>query len=135
MSVQYYAYTVLGVKFNMSDLLKKKKVKSCRHKNDPNAKFCSKCGQPIWAETEGYPDWFDEDKADGLDIINSTDDLFAIVGIKLAEVGGCGSDCAKIETSFREDSDHKQRIKKILEKWGYWNEESFGLWSVMYCSY
>lgn len=50
---------VYGLKINEKNVNKEKQVRSCKHKVDSNAKYCSECGKPIYKTEQvelDYPD-------------------------------------------------------------------------------
>jgi len=141
MSTTYTAYTVVGIRIAEEDLEIKKeliKTRGCSHDiPDPDTKFCSECGKPIWIEKQKSHELIEPgDELFGVfNIAWDTDYDHAFIG-ELRKVGPYDDDSNKKFNGFPSNfEDLKKELKKALDKHGLWNEDNFGVWTVLYCSY
>ena len=131
MSASYYARAVIGCEVT-GKLYRQVTVPSCAHVNAPTMKFCGECGKPTAKQTieepvTGYD--ADNDKIDALGVCHTTDKKRSFVGVVVA-----ARDWK--DTAMRVDfATVQERVRSVLEPRGLWDSTSFGLWSVLYCSY
>jgi hypothetical protein len=150
MGVDYKAYyAVIGCILDRSKIaVKQEKVKTFKHDypEDGETKFDPKTGIPLWKTIE-YPEYiFDAYDCEGRAKVIKLNGLniFISGGGNTPEVIGIGTGRKTYSNGgeaydFRplvEDLDSiKKRIKDVLEPIGMWDETSFGLYSILYCSY
>jgi len=136
MGASYYAHAVIGVEAT-GKLHTTTQEPSCAHK--PTGAFCSTCGKPnkpvdVKTPIAGY----DEDRGSisELRVVHSTDEKKSFVGIAVRT-----GDINYAENNQRlplTPSDFMVRVEDLrrqLTEIGLWDEASFGLWAVGYCSY
>ena len=155
MSAVYYAYAVIGVRLLPEQFVTKdvRPVRGCEHKFDSD--FCPLCGSPKWKERKISFDALVTDEGDdeldvfhGIPVSYDTDDRHVYLGItaKITDEG-CGPDIATQSgrgpefvglsrtTTKISVEQIREKLKSVLEPLGIWDEKSFGLWAVLYCSY
>lgn len=148
MSVTIIAYTILGILIDKSDInIKKRTVKAFKHNKPKTQKFDQDNGKGLW-KVEKTPDIEIEDetiidnlnnkeidlKKLGLGLVNDYDAEQYYIGLVL-EKNTYGYDHGK--PSFIKDipvEKIKSKVKKLLEPYGLWDEEQFGLHCVLYYS-
>lgn len=142
MGADYHSYSVLGVEIDPEKLYTKKTQRACScdiecYKDTP-PKFCTNCGNPF-LETVKWPiDGWDEDKDfRGLKIVFGTDRERAYVSLDRFICHE--SDYSKPKVAFVQitPNDLKELKEELRTTLGeeFWDEEKFGLYSVLYCSY
>jgi len=131
MSTNYYAYTVVGIKFAKNEIYRSEKARLCKHPlpEDKNAKFCPVCGQKLWQTIEeSIPEYDDmTEQLAGVPAVWDTDQRHLFVGV-----------VTKTEDSGKNDIELpliKDMVKRPLELKGLWHEKRFAIWTVLYCSY
>ncbi len=138
MSVNYTAYTITGIRLGMADLYKQVDNRGCDHP-ETKAKFCKECGSPTWIQEE--EPLFDE----GTEVIGkfkmmfSTDRNFVYLG-HTVEVDEYGTHDAfrpieSVEVQFPALIQLNDELAAVLEPLGLWDQEKFGIWTVLHCSY
>lgn len=127
MSVDYYSYAVLGVELPVDKLYRTVVREHKEHKVTPGMKYCPVCGEQAFVEVKEALFDEDEQRVGGLDLIWSTDEEQAFVGLVAVEREIC----------FKVDSldGIKAWLREELEPFGLWDEDKFGLYAVQYCSY
>lgn len=137
MGASYYAYAVIGVEVT-GKLHTTTKQPSCAHQ--PSGAFCSTCGKPnktIDVETPiaGY----DEDRATigDLRIIHTTDRAKSFIGIAVGtrDLNYADDSHKRLALAPSEIATRVDDLRRQLIEIGLWDEASFGLWAVGYCSY
>jgi len=105
----------------------------CAHDITAGAKFCAECGKPA-TELEKVPiDGWDTIEQAGLSNYTTTDDdrQFVGVGVSVWDDG----DAQRLSLDTVELSAVRDKVRSVLTPIGLWDEKSFGLWAVLYCSY
>jgi hypothetical protein len=127
------------LKFDPSLLYEEEVVKAFDHQiEDQEVKFCATSGRPLWKTVEEPVEGFDPDEETiaGYRIIYSTDRYHAVACIICADDtysnGGNEVDFVQLPKNLAIE---KKKMKVALEPFGVWDEEKFGLWAVLYCSY
>lgn len=153
MGADYSAYAVIGCQVELDNIpVKKERVKAFKHDypDDGEIKFDPKTGKALWKTVE-YPEFaFDYDKYDHPDdnggktkivklgtlkMYHGTDGEPTVLGVGTGEntYSNGGEDCDFMPLPDMESI--KKKVKEVLEPIGMWNEETFGLYSILYCSY
>jgi len=147
MGADYCAYAVIGCLVDEEKIpMKKTRVKAFKHDfpDNPEVQFHPKTGQQLYEDVE-YPAFaFENDSPDveviklekyGLELFSSTDHHYTVIGVGTGKDtysnGGDEYDFVKLP----DISKIKSKVKEVLEMIGQWDEESFGLYSLLYCSY
>lgn len=133
MSVDYNAYAVLGVMIPKEKLFRISTVPHEEHPIPEGAEFCPKCGKrvsvtektPIYEEGSRQNNW--TDLLGSFPIVWGTDQEEAYVG-EWTRNGRKPIVPSSFETI-------KAKLREVLEPLGLWDEETFGLYAVLYCSY
>ena len=161
MGADFYARSIIGVKLPETDDIPPAKIyvrkRAFDHdfEDDGEMEFHPKTGQKLWLEEKeeveaSYPsliidveeDYLDSKPKPGQNIISipdglstafGTDEISWFIGFVLETDSSNGGD--REAFYHLPDIDAlKNRLKNFLEPLGYWNEEDFGLYSVLYCS-
>lgn len=107
----------------------------------PNAKYCSQCGRLIRMKTkkeipkfEGFDDVFNNESLniEGWPVAFDTDAHNFYIGfyVKNGPYGHSGDE--KFEFP---DMSKMEQFKSDMKRIGFWDEENFGAWLVLYLSY
>lgn len=140
MGVDYYATALIGCEVPRDVFFRTVKKRGCRSELVEGAQFCPSCGKPTWIEEEMGP-WevLEDDHKLGLhlkgkagEIVRfafTTDEKRGFAGLYRI---GAGDDAGRLPWP---DRCVKEATREALEPLGLWDEESFGLWAVQYCSY
>ena len=131
MSVDYTAYTIIGVKVPKSRLYEKKNVRNCSHPQS-DSKFCPECGKPMWQETEKPIRNFDaeDEKYNGLDVIyEDYESPERYIGYALSRGSYSDCSCLSIEELETVIKDAKLKLGPLYD------EKLFGVWTALNCSY
>jgi hypothetical protein len=102
---------------------------SCEHNPLQTKQFCADCGKPVkLVEIKTpLPGLEAAIKAAGLSVASTTDGEREFVGLK----AGSTDDA----TCTRIPDDIKDKVRAVLEPFNLWDEKSFGLWGIQFCSY
>lgn len=128
MSVTFYASGLIGCETTgKTDVVVQKP--RCPHDISKAVKFCSECGESVKPieKTEPLPGLVDAVKAAGLSFASTTDGEREFIGLK------AGSTDDATRTHIPDDI--KDKVRTALEPFGLWDEASFGLWGIQFCSY
>jgi hypothetical protein len=88
----------------------------------------------VKSKTEKAPiDGWDTIKQAGLSCYSTTDGERQFVGVGVGAWGG--DDAAHLPLDATELAAAKDKIRMVLAPLSLWDEKSFGLWAVLYCSY
>lgn len=151
MGVDYTAYTIIGVKLSVTDLIKVEHVEKkamfpkdcCKDYFETDYKCCPRCGGHLWRSEKEFrsriDDWTEEDwenreffgfqiVADGGWYSNGKGNLF--IGVK---GGGYGEVSSKMNVPNIDKI--KNNLWKILFPLDLWDEETFGIWTYLDVSY
>ena len=143
MGVDYYAYSLLGIKVAHAKLFKEDTVRGCSHDINiqDGTKFCPECGMEIW-ETISVP--LDEaarengeydNECFGFDLITDYSGDIAYIG---NITGNTDAYSPAIITRFYSDKLYvdqiEDRLKSSLDPFGLWDANEFGLWTIMQVS-
>lgn len=143
MGASWTAYTVIGVEIT-GKTNKVVVARNCDHPVRNLAKFCDECGKPITRTfTERFPE-FSYDLLDGkpMRVIGTTDDKREFFGfisetdydheaVPFNTIGLAG--VPELVDRVREQvEDYLNKIRP-----GFWDEvvDSYGIWTIMHCSY
>ena len=142
MGINYRSYAVIGFEIDSDMLYTTKEVRNCScdimFYEDTPPKFCYGCGKAFLTEKRTPIDGWDEDNdINGMTIVFGTDRKEAYIGAVIAKRSDYSSDGSfkKIEDDIKT---MKEKIKKALGKELFEAivfEKTFGLHSVLYCSY
>jgi len=136
MSVNYYAYAVIGCGVPMDDLYKERQIPHVGHHVPSGAKFCPTCGKP--AEITIREPIFNEDSdtLGGFTVWWGTDRKYAVIGDG-ASTGSSngGEEVIYSNVDWDRIGDLKAQLKEMLSAFGLWDESKFGLYAILYCSY
>lgn len=134
MGASWKAITIIGCKVT-GKLTRIVSVRGCEHPLIvQNSKFCAECGKPMHVDEEqNIDDFNDSDMLGTLNICSSTDNEEMFAGIR---IGSHTDRDDKPECGRIDDFDAmKKRVRSELEPLGLWDEEWFGVWTVLHCSY
>jgi hypothetical protein len=135
MGADYYAYAVIGCEVT-GKLYKPAVEPGCLHKNPPTQAFCGTCGKKTVKHTEIPIDGFDPDdnllvfNGRALKVVHTTDDERAFAGLTTTAI-----DHRDSATRIDLDTFAREMVQEVLEPLGLWDPTSFGIWSVLFCSY
>lgn len=144
MGADYHAKAVIGIEINEADIPKKHfKVKAFDHDYPEDWEVePTKPNRKLWKEGN-FPE-FDFEYAQeftrkielpkNIQLFKGTDGQPAVLGFGIET----GSSNGGIDYEFEPISDItdiKNSLKNLLEPLGMWDETSFGLYSILYCSY
>lgn len=138
MGVDYYATSLVGVKIKNHNV--NKQIRGCSHP-EQNSRFCSECGSPMWRSSSELNPKIEElretyNHSSGLSVAYSTDQEYYFVGVYLTS-----SDNSRRREQFGKTElppiINTQEIKvKLMAYLGdMYDENEFGLWTILYCSY
>ncbi len=140
MGVDYYSHALIGLKIEKSVLYPKVLKRSCDCVTQ-EGNFCQKCGKKWLVEAEDIHPEFDEEKLAGYEVVFSTDQEECFVACHNISTdssrGKPKPQLAQMLLSANgELLDGKSLVfKQEMQRLGLWDENRFGLWSVLYCSY
>lgn len=162
MGVDYYANAIIGIKLPDTDDIPPAKIyvrkKAFDHdfEDDGEMEFHPRTGQKLWLEEKeeveaDYPsliidiedEYLGSNPKPGQKIISlpyglstayDTDQRSRFIGF-VVETGSSNGSDEEVFNHLPDIDALKNRLKNFLEPLGYWNEEDFGLYSVLYCSY
>ena len=159
MSVNYYAYAVLGCalpkKFPPAIITVRKRAFDHEFPDDGEMKFDPKTAKPLWldeteeveADYEKYrvvEDWYESDEEApgqivvkveeyGLKIAATTDDKKLVVGLIVQT--GYDSDVVFMKLDEKVVTETREKVKKLMKAIESWDASKFGLYTVLHCSY
>ena len=136
MGVDYSSYVVIGCKVDEKKFRINKKVRGCDCKVDniENMKFCSNCSKKVWEEDYDFIEGYEEDESFlGIPLVYNTDHRECWVPIYSGEADD-RIDNIKLNLP-KSIEELKAELKTKLEPSGLWDEDSFGIWCIQYCSY
>lgn len=152
MGVDYRAYAVIGCVVDLDKVtMKKERVRAFKHNYPDNGeiKFDPKTGRALW-ETKEYPEFVFEDDGGCTDDYSGKSKVIKLMGLKLYQgtdgeptvLGvGTGDDTYsnggddKEFLPIKDLESIKNKVKAVLEPIGMWDEDTFGLYAILYCSY
>lgn len=132
MGADYSAYAVIGCEVT-GRLYSSKVIPGCKHPAAAGVKFCSTCGAKSRLEhtpIKGYNP--DEETLAGLRVYTTGEKERAFIGIGTDSTDTCGSEAQFL--NLDELAEARTRIKSKLAPLGLWDQETYGLWSIMHCS-
>lgn len=162
MGADYYANAIIGIKLPEKDdippakIYVRKRAFSHSFEDNGNMEFHPKTGKKLWLEEKeeveaDYPsliidvgdDYLGSKPEPGQKIISIPDGLSTAYGTDqrswfigfVVETGSSNGGDEEVFDHLPDIDALKNRLKNFLEPLGYWNEEEFGLYSVLYCSY
>lgn len=135
MSVNYYAYAVIGCEVPVEKLYEDFAVLHKAHPAPPDAVFCPTCGKPM-REWRRRPIFNDEyDTLNGITIWWGTDHERAVVGYGASTRPTQRKDIAHIDIDTNRIDEFRRELKEKLSLLDLWDESKFGLYAISYCSY
>ena len=138
MSVSCYSYLVIGCMIDENKFKIPTKVRACTCNVDgiENMNFCPDCGEEVWEEDYDFVEGYEEQESFlGIPIVFDTDQKNCWIAIRKKEVGGYNKDESAMLDPEDDIEKLKEDLKTKLEPHGFWDEESFGIWVIQYCSY
>ncbi len=140
MGTSYSSYAIIGVEVDPEKFYTTEVVRSCdchvSFNFDDPPKFCSNCSKEFMVkdrkEIEGWNEF--EEILHGLKIIYGTDQERAFVGIVNAKQNDYDNSKSFSQLSSVDLAELKEELKNKLGPM-FWDENKFGLYSVLYCSY
>lgn len=136
MGADYKAVALIGIKISNDDLFYEQDVRAFPHNRPRTERYDSKTGQPLWTTEEFcHLENFGDEQWEDFDVIRTEDECY-VCCLQASDTysnGGNTEDMASLK-KFDLESE-KVRLKKALEKHKLWNEDNFGLWTVLQCSY
>lgn len=138
MGVDYYANAAIGMKIDPARLRNNPtKVKAFEHNYSEEFDFDHKSGKKLWTMERAPIPEFDEDKVTlaGYPLVYTTDNRDCVVAVASSGTGSSrrGNDDMGMG-SLPSQADIEAFTNK-MKSLGIWNQQDFGLWSVLYCSY
>jgi hypothetical protein len=150
MGVDYTAFTIIGVRMPLTDLMDVKHVakpamflkKCCKKYTETDFKCCPDCGNLLWRSERAFvpkiDGWTEEDWDNrdffGHKIVTDSgwyglEKCNLFIGVRF---GGYGNVATVVEIPDDVYVDKlKQELWRILYPLGLWKEESFGLWTYL----
>jgi len=144
MGADYYAQTMIGVSWEYEEIFKEKayEVRGCEHK-ETDSLFCSECGAPIRVEKVDKinrlgPSFDGGDKWTGpsgeeWDVQYTTDRGNILIGRGITCGGWNGESMSVLDADSIDDTYGK--LKSDLTAAGLWDDDLFGIWGSIHCSY
>jgi len=132
MGADYYAYAVIGCEVPVNKLYKEYQKPHADHAVPDGAKFCPTCGKPA-SITARYPIFNeDNDSIDNFHIYWGTDNKYAVIGtgVTMSSRGLGFMHFDEIPAI-----NLRLQLRDTLFPFGLWDEEKYGLYAVLYCSY
>ena len=133
MGVSYWSYLIVGCKVDKEKFKINKIEESCYCdvRGKQFMEYCSKCGKKVVEEDYDVIDGYEEDESFlELPLVHNTDYKDCWIAIYKEEF----EDCVKMELP-KTIEELKIELKSKIEPFGLWNEDSFGVWCIQYCSY
>lgn len=137
MGVDYYAHAVIGCEVT-GKLTKRVTAPGCPHVSLPaTAPFCAFCGKPSTKVVEAPIDGYDEeDHAIGnYCVVGTTDGERQFVGLIASSDPDVNGGATRLGGDLPDLNTFKLELRLTLEPLGIWDDKSFGLWSLIRCSY
>ena len=155
MGVDYYAYAIMGVRLHdIPPKTIKMKKKAFDHDYPRDYKVDPKTGKDLWLdEEEEVPTGtaayeFDSDRHEEnplgplpifheFQVAYSTDDKDQFIGVITNLISSNGDTDWEFKTfpDIAGIAEIREKLKNLLEPFGLWHEDEFGLYSVLHCSY
>lgn len=147
MGADWYAATVIGIRVPRDKVVREETYFHnnciCKPQVDPKtypeAKFCPACGREIKRKCsrsivlfEGFKIWERDSSICGWPVYTGTDGIFFYIGIFIAEVVG---ECDKKSPLPNIPKDKMTKFKRDMEESGLWDQEAFGMWTILNYSY
>ncbi len=134
MATEISTYYVIGCEVDPSKISTKSMVRNCECSYDvkENMSFCPKCGRKAWLpDGSKYIDGYDisNDTFCGFRVLYTNDKKNTEKCWIADEVNRIEGD-TKIFSSALDLSFCKEKLKKVLEPVGLWDEAKFGIWIV-----
>jgi hypothetical protein len=139
MGVDFYAHSVIGLEIDTDCLVKQEIVKAFDHNIDnQDIMYCSETGRKLWKTIEVPVEGYDYDGIGDYDIVTGTDGNVSVVALLKSSTGSSNGGNPHQLQPFSDGFQltvEKHKMKRALEPYGIWDEERFGLHSILYCSY
>ena len=136
MSVRYSAITILGVKLDESDLLARREVQGCEHSVPDDATYCPTCGKKVKNVVVSSISILDRGsgKLGSFSLITvDPDSSHYIAGAVLGEAGEFPKSMSCYDPTKLDVPKVKEELRELLEPFGIFREDAFGLWTVLRC--
>lgn len=142
MGVDASATTAIGILLSKDQVVENKKQRlkgnECCQEYDTN--FCPKCGEEIFEEVETFKDFVQErrryDCIEGYKLLPSdsgyVDSAFILCCFH-SEAGGYGEKTCSFSPPLDIQAE-KEKMEALTEPLGLWDEEKFGIYTVLYWS-
>lgn len=128
MGVDYLAHAFVGCKIRNPNITSKRR--GCNHKELP-FNCCPQCGGPMWTTIDKRHPILEGLEGSDLKICNTTDNNDTFVGIYSVSTGS--KDTGMVLLDNFDVKSVKEKLKITLGE--LWNENEFGLWVILHCSY
>lgn len=147
MGVRYKAYTIIGQRIEIDQLMEEKKIEINIHKDcgEQKGNFCSNCGQPTGFKIETkkvlkegvqqkYEGEWDDATIGGLELLavywGDYRTYYFIVN-KIVGSADDFNDGIQYTAPHLDLNKHKEYVEKVLSPLGLWIPENFGIWTVL----
>lgn len=137
MSVDFSAITVLGIKLDESDLSARREVRGCEHSVPDDAAYCPACGKKVRNTVVSPISILDRGsgKLGSFCLITVAPDSGpCIAGVVLGKTDGYTGPIVCYDLTKLDAPKVKKELRKLLEPFGIFREDAFGLWTVLECS-
>lgn len=129
------SHTVIGIQIEKNDLYEETETRGCKHPVS-KSKFCPECGQPVWNKDSKPVAAYDDcrEKLGGFDLVHVSceSDQYIIAGWQIEASSGNENPAFSKPPNFEAI---KAKMKVVLEPLGFWEENKFGIYAVLYESY
>lgn len=138
MAHEIHIRTVVGFSFMAAEIIKEKTVRGCKHKQDLEDSFCSKCGEPMWRNETTRVDLSDLDYDIEESGALSKGAVATAVGRTIAnfDVGTSKSVYSELEGDWFKSAKAKElekALRKDLAKLGLnVKDKKFGIFTVVF---
>jgi len=139
MSTTYHAIAIVGCKVDKSKLFTTDLVRSCEHPIPVGGvKFCPECGKRTYKKTKKPIQDYDTDKETvcGKRVFGHYYDTnFVIIAEQCVAVDNYDGPLAKmLPITVTDTTTWENKLRAVLEPLGLWDDEQFGIWTMLYCS-
>ena len=147
MGVGYTAYVFVGMKLDENKLYRTKRARGCGHL-ETIGRFCGTCGKPMWKELRSFLPTVDCPYADTVEC--SLSEIRSVAGLKLVlgtsygngeyeSVFVAGAEVMRVVDNDKlpvlDLAEVRGNMRRVLEPVGLWDDDAFGVWCVLHCSY
>lgn len=148
MGADWYAATVIGIRVPKDKVVREEtyfrnncicKPRQRGPEVYPEASFCPTCGKLIRRKCvrdvvlfDGLTPWKNGSSICGWPVYTGTDGMFFYIGVFVVEVAG---EYDKKSPLPNISKDTVIKFRRAMEKAGLWDQEEFGMWTILTCSY